>query len=469
MTATVLHPSTTARSAPGRGDEPAPQRTRPTLILVAALLGFFIIGMDASAVNVALPSIGRTIGGSTAALQWIVDAYTLTFAALMLSAGALSDRAGANRVYGLGLAVFTAASAASGLAPGLGLVIAARLVQGGAAAVMLPSSLALVRQAYPDPARRAMALALWTVGGAVSVALGPVAGGLLTSALDWRWIFFINVPVGLATLLLLTRVPGSPRRPAALDPAGQAAAAIALGALIYGLIEGGAHGFTRPSVLACLAVFALATTVFLLVEARSADPMVPLGLFRSKVVVLCITTGFVANAAYYGTIFLLSLFYQQVLGLSAVAAGLMFLPTAALTAVANIASAKAAGRFGPGVPIAVGQLICAAAMLGLFTVTTHTDKVLVAALTVPLGFGLGFAVPSLTAAMLGSVEAERAGLAGGVFNSARQTGGAVAVAAFGTLVSAGGSFVAGMHTSLLVTAILLVVTAVAAPLMLGRR
>lgn len=453
-----------------RADKPVPRNNPSTLILIAALLGFFIITLDATAVNVALPSIGGTFGGATAALQWILDAYTLTFAALMLSAGALSDRAGANRVYGLGLVVFTLASAACGLAPGLGLMIGARLVQGGAAAVMLPSSLALVRQAFPEPARRAMALALWTVGGAVSLALGPVVGGLLTSALSWRWIFFVNVPVGLVTvLLLLARVPASPRRAAALDPVGQLAAAAALSTLIYALIQGGSSGFGRPSVLICLALFVLAAAAFVVVESRVADPMTPLGLFRDRVVVLCVGTGFVVNAAYYGSLFMLSLFYQQVLGMSAVTAGLMFLPMAGLTAVANIGSAKIAQRFGPRVPITVGQLVCAAAMCGLIGVNAHTSAFVTVALTVPFGLGLGFAVPSLTAAMLGSVPAERAGLAGGVFNSARQTGGAVAVAAFGTLVSSGGSFASGMHTGLLVSAIMLLITAAAAPALLGRR
>ncbi|MCQ4042050.1 MFS transporter [Streptantibioticus rubrisoli] len=445
-----------------------PRRVSPTLVLGAALLGFFVIGLDASAVNVALPAIGRTLGGTTAGLQWIVDAYTLMFAALLLSAGALSDRLGANRVFGAGLAVFTAASALCGLAPALGALIGARVVQGSAAAVMLPSSLALVRQAFPHTAERARAIALWTVGGAVSTAAGPVVGGALTSSLGWRSIFFLNLPVGLLTLAVLVRVPRSPRRAAPLDPLGQLTAVIALGALTYGVIEGGASGFGTPTAVVSLVVAGVALAAFVVAEARVGEPMVPLGLFRSRTATLCLAIGFAVNAAFYGTVFVLGLFFQQVLGLSAVTAGLMFLPMTALVAGANVASARAAARFGPRVPITIGQLVCALGLFGLLGVDTHTDRLLTAVLLVPMGIGLGFAVPSLTAAMLSDIPADRAGMAGGVLNAGRQTGGALAVAVFGALVAHGTRFVSGMHISLLASALLLLATAAGALALPGR-
>ncbi|MEV4439657.1 MFS transporter [Streptomyces sp. NPDC049577] len=440
----------------------APRGVSAKVVLGAALLGFFVIGLDASAVNVALPAVGRTLGGSTAGLQWIVDAYTLMFAALMLSAGALSDRLGANRVFAAGLTVFTAASVACGLAPSLGLLIVARLVQGAAAAVMLPSSLALVRQAFPDAAERGRAIALWTVGGAVSTAAGPVVGGALTSSLGWPSIFFLNVPVGLLTLAVLTRVPGSPRRAASLDPLGQVTAVVALGSLTYGVIEGGASGFGTPAAVVSLLVAVLAAVAFVVTEARVADPMVPLSLFRSRTTTLSLVIGFAVNAAFYGAVFVFSLFFQEVLGQSAVTAGLMFLPMTALVAGANVSSAKAAARFGPRVPIAVGQAVCALGLLSLLTVDAGTDHVVIALMLVPLGIGLGFAVPSLTAAMLGTIDPERAGMAGGVLNAVRQTGGALAVAVFGALVSDRSSFVPGMHVSLLVAALALLATSAAA-------
>lgn len=181
------------------------------------MLGFALITLDTSVVNVALPAIGVDLRAGMSGLQWVVDAYTLAFAALLLSSGALADRVGASRAYGIGVVVFVLASAACGLAPGLPELLAARTVQGTAAAVMLPASLALVREAYGDPGRRARAVSLWAAGGTVAVALGPVVGGALTTAWSWRGIFFVNLPLGLLALVLLTRVAPSVRRPAPLD------------------------------------------------------------------------------------------------------------------------------------------------------------------------------------------------------------------------------------------------------------
>jgi len=442
---------------------------RPGPVLLSALLGFFVIGLDASAVNVALPAIGHSFGGSTSALQWIVDAYTLMFAALVLSSGAISDRIGANRVFGIGLAVFTAASAVGGFAPGLAVLIGARVVQGSAAAVMLPSSLALVRQAYPVASERSRAIALWTVGGAVSFAAGPIAGGLLTSGLSWRAIFFINIPVGALTLALLARAPRSPRRAARLDPFGQLAAILALVALTFGVIRGGDTGFGTPIVIGSLLVSAVALAAFVAVEAHVADPMVPLELFRSRTVTVGVLVGFAVNAAFYGMVFVLSLFFQQVMHLSAVRAGLMFLPMTGLVAGANVASARAAARFGPKVPITVGQLICVVGLLGLTSVDGSTSWLHIAALLIPMGVGLGFAVPSLTAVVLNDIAPERAGMAAGVLNSLRQTGGALAVAVFGALVAHRTAFITGMHVSLLIAAIAVLATAAAAMTLPGRR
>jgi DHA2 family methylenomycin A resistance protein-like MFS transporter len=427
------------------------------------MLGFFMIALDALAVNVALPGIARELGGSTAALQWIVDGYTLMFAALLLSAGACSDRFGASRAYAAGLTVFTLASMACGLAPRLGLLITARVVQGSAAALMLPASLALVRQAYPEAAARARAIALWTAGGAVAAAAGPVAGGVLTSLASWRAIFFLNLPVGLAILVLLARVPRSPRRPAALDLAGQVSAIVALGALTFGVIEGGSAGFGRPATLISLLIAAAAAAAFVIAERRAADPMVPFGLFRSRPTLVSLLTGFTVNAAFYGLVFVLGLYFQDLLGLSALRAGLMFLPMSGLVAAANVASARAAGRYGPRVPIVTGQVICALGLLGLLAAAgAGTSRLLLAVLLIPLGVGLGFAVPSITAAMLAGVAPERAGLAGGVFNSVRQVGSALAVAVFGALVAHHATFLTGLRISLLTCAAMLLATAAAA-------
>ncbi|MDL4776736.1 MFS transporter [Actinomadura xylanilytica] len=449
--------------APARASQDARQRTAaPKLILATTFMGIFLLNLDAMAVTVALPGIGRALGGGTAGLQWIVDAYTLMFAALLISAGTLSDRIGASRAFGAGVAVFTVASAACGLAPGLDELIAARLLQGSAAAIMLPSSLALVRQAFPDAAERARAIALWTVAGAVAVAAGPVAGGVLSSTLSWRAIFVVNLPVGLAVLAVLTRVERSPRRAAPLDPYGQLTAIVALAALTFGVIGGGEYGFGEPLVPGCLGLAAVAAVAFVMIEARTAAPMVPLGLFRSRTVTVSVVIGFGVNAAFYGLVFVLSLFLQDVLHLSVMAAGVMFLPMMAVIAGANLVSARAAARFGPRMPIAAGQAIFALAMFGLLWMDEGTGRPVIAAMLVPAGLGLGLAVPSLTAVLLNDIAADRAGTAAGILNSFRQTGGALAVAVVGALVADRGEFMVGLRVALCVAAVMLVVTTAAA-------
>jgi MFS transporter, DHA2 family, methylenomycin A resistance protein len=436
-------------------------------VLLASLLGFFMLCLDATAVNVALPGIGRTLGGTTAGLQWVIDAYTLMLAALLISAGAVSDRIGAKRLFALGLAAFAASSAACGLSPTLGFLITSRAVQGTGAAIMLPASLALVRQAYPDPVKRAKAISVWTVGGTVALAVGPVAGGALTSVVSWRAIFFINLPAGIAALLLLARAPRSPRRAVPLDPAGQITAAVALAALTFGIIEGGETGFGRPAVLGCLLLAAAAGTAFVTAQARASHPMVPLGVFRSRAVTVCVGIGFAANVAFYGVIFVLSLFFQRVLGQPAVAAGLEFLPMSALLSSANLTSARVAARFGPRVPITAGLLVSTLGLLALLLASTGADHGLLALALVPAGVGLGFALPSVIVVLLDAVPADQAGMGAGLFNSSRQVGGTLAVAVFGAMIAHRASFLAGMRASLLI-AVLVMLAATAAALTLPR-
>ncbi|MCD7437910.1 MFS transporter [Streptomyces lincolnensis] len=432
----------------------APERVlgprTPALTLTAALLGFALICLDASVVNVALPAIGDSLGSGMSGLQWVVDAYTLAFASLMLSTGAFSDRAGASRAYVLGTIVFTLASVACGLAPNLPTLIGARVVQGVAAAAVLPASLALVRQAYVDPARRARAVALWAAGGSVAVALGPVLGGVLTTAWDWRGIFFVNVPVGVVILVLLVRAPRSERRPAPLDLPGQVTAVLALTGVAFAVIEGGVEGWVA------LAVAVVAAVVFFRVEARSPHPVVPLDLFRSRTVTAAVAAGAAVSVAFYSLVFVFSLFFQQVQGRSALYAGLLFLPMTGLIAVTNVVAGKLAGRYGPRLPMLVGQALAVVGLLVLLYVDAGTSSGLVAVLLVPMALGCALTVPPLTAAMMDAVPAERAGLAAGVLNAARQVAGGLGIAAFGALVADG--FVGGMRVSLAVSAGLLTVT-----------
>lgn len=437
-----------------------PQQASPALALTAALLGFGLVCLDASIVNVALPAIGTSVGSGLSGLQWVVDAYTLAFAALMLSTDAFADRVGASRAYALGTAVFTLASVACGLAPNLPALLGARVVQGGAAAVVLPASLALVRQAYADPARRARAVALWAAGGSAAMALGPVVGGALTTAWDWRGIFFVNLPVGLLILALLLRAPAAERRPAPLDLPGQVTAVIALTALAFAAIEGGTAGW------AALAVAAVSAAAFLRIEARHPHPVVPLALFRNRTVAVAVAVGSAVSLSFYSLVFVFSLFFQRVMELSALHAGLLFLPMSALIAMTNVIAGKLASRHGVRLPMLLGQGLAVAGLLLLLYVDAGTPPVLLAALLLPMGIGCALTVPPLTAAMMDAVPAERAGLTAGVLNSARQVSGGLGIAVFGALVSDG--FLSGMRLCLVISAGLLAVTFVLSFRLSGR-
>jgi DHA2 family methylenomycin A resistance protein-like MFS transporter len=451
MTDAQAPPAT--RPAADRGGAPG----RARVVLAAALLVFFMISLDATAVNVALPALGRSLHAATGGLQWVVDGYTVPFAALLVSAGAVSDRAGARRVFGLGLAVFVAASAACGLAPALWLLIAARVVQGCAAAVVLPASIALVRQAFGDPRARTRAVAVWSAGGAAAIAAGPVLGGALTSVAGWRAIFFLNLPAGVLALLLAARVPRSPRLATPLDPAGQVTLVVALAALAFGVISGGTAGFAAPVTVTALGMAALAFACFVAAESRVRQPMVPLALLRSRAVAACLLAGFSVNVAFYGIAFLLSLYFQRVLGEPPVTAGLLFLPMTGLLTAANLASARVAARRGHHLPVRLGLAVGTAGML-LLAMASGRAGLEIALL--PVGAGLGFAVPSLTFLLLDSLPAAQAGLAGGVFNATRQAGGALAVAAFGAAVP--GPFLAGIRVCMLVSALFLLASTITA-------
>ncbi|WP_371636713.1 MFS transporter [Streptomyces zaomyceticus] len=461
--ASATAPSSLPTPSSGRAPEhPAPGAAgSPGPALAAAMLGFALITLDTSVVNVALPAIGVDLRAGMSGLQWVVDAYTLAFAALLLSSGALADRVGASRAYGIGVVVFVLASAACGLAPGLPELLAARTVQGTAAAVMLPASLALVREAYGDPGRRARAVSLWAAGGTVAVALGPVVGGALTTAWSWRGIFFVNLPLGLLALVLLTRVAPSVRRPAPLDLPGRLTAMTALGALTFAAIEGGTEAWWA------LGIAGVSFAAFLVVETRRRHPVVPLGLFRNTTVAVAVAAGSANSVAFYGMLFVFSLFFQQVLGLSALAAGLMFLPMTGLLAGVNILSAKAAARYGARLPIVLGQAVAVAGLLGLLTVDAGTSRWAQALLLVPLALGAGFSLPPLIASMMEAVPAERAGTAAGLLNAVRQTAGALAIAVFGSMAAA--SMETALRASLLISAAFLTLTTLASLRLPGRR
>ena len=440
---------------------------RPRASLAVAMLGFFVVALDAQIVNVALPEIRNDLGGGLSGLQWVVTGYTLMFSALQLFAGTFSDRAGARRAYGLGMIVFVVASAAGAFSPGLPALIGARILQGIGAAMITPSSLALIREAYHDAAARGRAIVYWGLGGSVAAAAGPVLGGLLTQ-IDWRLIFFVNLPVGAAALALLSRVESSPRRPAPFDWAGQISAVAALAALTYGIIEGAEAGYGSPVILLVFALGLLSVAAFIIAEAKGRHPMIPLDLFRSRAVSAALVSAVVTMAAFYGIVFVQSLYFQQERGASALETGLLFLPMTVLVAVLNPWVARLMARYGHVAMIAAGQLIMAAGLAGLCLLPADASVLLIAALMVPVGVGGSFTVPPIIAEVMDNVSAERAGTASGVVNTARQMGGSLGVAIFGAAI-ANGEFITGLRTSLGATAVVLVVLVAASQALRRRR
>lgn len=431
---------------------------RPTLTLAAALLGFFIVTLDAVVVNVALPIVQRDLDTAISGLQWVVDGYTLMFAALLLTSGVLADRIGARSAFAAGVVIFSLASLACGLAPGLTLLVVARFVQGAAAAVMMPSSMALIGQAYPDARERARAVALWALGGALASSSGPILGGLLTEV-SWRLIFLINVPVGVATLALVRRVARSPQRQAPVDWVGQIAAILAMGGLTYGAVEAGSVGFDRPSVVIAFVLAVLGITAFGLSQARGRHPMIPRHLARNRTLQSAALIGFAFMVAYYGLPFVFTLYFQQERGLSALAAGALFLPMMLVGAVLTPLSARLAERFGHRAPIAAGLALMTVGSVALAVVSSSAPVWLMSVLLILVGLGGPLVMPPTTGVLLNSVYGPTAGTASGVFNTSRQIGGALAIAVFGALLAERDTFDHGVRLSLIIAAIVTVLGA----------
>jgi len=417
-----------------------PRPPRPFgLVIATTSLGFLVVQLDVSIVNVALVRIGHTLGGGMASLQWVVDAYTLAFAAFLLSAGALGDRLGARRVFVLGLGVFGAASLACALAPGLTSLIVARAVQGLGAALLMPCSLALLNHAAgDDAAARARALGLWTAAGGVALAAGPLVGGVLIDRFGWPSIFYINVPVCLLGVLLAWRsVEETPRHRdrEGFDLAGQGCAVAMLLGLTSAAIETGTRGWDAPRVWLLLGVGAFAALAVLAIESRSRAPMLPLGLFRRRAFSVATAVGLVVNFALYGLIFVLSLYFQRVRGYSPSATGLAFLPFMATVTVANVAGSRLVARAGPRWPMVAGLLLGAAGFVLLVYMDATIGYVALIAPLLLIPAGIGVAVPAMTTTVLSSAPRNRSALAAGVLNTVRQAAGAIGVAIFGALGS----------------------------------
>jgi DHA2 family methylenomycin A resistance protein-like MFS transporter len=404
--------------------------------LYAICFGFFLVLFDTTALNVAIAAMHREFGGTMSALQWIVNAYTIVFASLVLTCGALGDRYGARRLYQLGLALFTAMSLACALSPSVALLIVFRMAQGLGAAMMLPASLALLSQLYPDPRARARAVSFWASIVSLGFAAGPALGGVFTSYFGWRSIFLLNVPTGIVALLMVhafieeTHVT----RDRSLDWLGQLGVSLALWALSYALIEAGNAGWAAPGVLAAFAATVILASACALKERRSASPVFPRVLFSRPAFVACVAAGVVLSVGTYGILFVESIYLQNVHHLSALATGAMIVPLTVGPTVTTrmIDRYRADMHFKPR--LVTGQI------LGLLGAATMAVSVWAPATgVILLGFGLlgvslGYIGPAMTTGVLTVSPPSMAGLASGILNAGRQVGGAVGVALMGTLV-----------------------------------
>ncbi|MEU1949875.1 MFS transporter, partial [Streptomyces sp. NPDC020125] len=408
--------------------------------LVAICLGYFLVILDVTVVNVAVPRIGAGLAAGQGALQWMVDGYTLVFAGLLLFCGGLGDRLGHRRVFLAGLGLFTVASAGCALAPTAAVLVGARLAQGAGAATMVPASLALLGALHPEPAARARAFGVWGGIAGVAAAAGPVLGGVLVWGVGWRTVFLVNVPVGvLAVWLTIRHVPAARPRPRPrgerppLDLAAQLTGVVAVAALTAGLNEAGGRGWTDPLVLGALAAAPLAGALFLWLERRASAPALPPRLLSGFRFPAALAVGVLLNLGFYGLLFLTTLYFQRHRGWDPLSTGLALLPMGALVAVASPLSGRVAARVGTHVPAVAGLLTGALGLLGWAAVGPHTPYAL---LVVPLlltGFGTSFTMPSATIAAMEAAPHEVRGAASGAFNAARQLGSAIGVALFGTL------------------------------------
>ena len=430
---------------------------------IAASAAMFLACMDTLITNLALPTIQEELGASLAAQQWIVDGYTLPFAALLLLAGNLSDRFGAKRAFIGGTAGFALSSVICGLAGSVEMLVFGRVVMGVAAAFILPSSMALINEAYHTEDHRRRALAVWGIGGSAATAAGPLLGGMLVP-IHWSLVFTINIPVCLVVLVLCRKLATSPRVPQPIDFVGQALALVALTCLVGGIIEGGDQGFAATLPLALVSIGVIGVIAFLVSQARVAHPMMPLSLLHAGGMRLALLGGFSMILSWNGFVFLCTLFLQQGLGLTPLMAGLVFVPGALTSVVGNMLSDRLAGVRGSRLTILIGSALLALGYAStLIGAATGTLSALVVMFAVCVsGLGGGINTPSFAGLVLKSVDAEHGGIASAVFNAMRQVGGAIGIAVFGALASLASAMLEGMAASFAISvtlmALLLLIT-----------
>ncbi|MER8182251.1 MFS transporter [Kitasatospora sp. NPDC094015] len=452
---------------------------RKRLVLATLCATMFMAMLDNVIVNNALPRIGRDLHAGVDGLQWVAEGYSLVYAALLLTGGTLGDRYGRRRVFLIGLALFTAGSAAAGLSWSTATLVGARMVQGVGAALLTPGSLSILRHVYTDERERARAVGVWSAVSGLGLAVGPVLGGPVVEAFGWSGVFWINVPIGLACLLLAARTlpefsNGVPR----LDLPGQLLSALGLAALVYALIEGPGHGWTDRTVLGCLAAAALLLPAFLLVERRTRTPMFDLRLFRDRLLSGAVLSGFMVSFGMFGAVFFLPLLMQDVMGWAPADAGLAGLPSTVMIVAAAPVAGSLTARYGPRPPLVTGLALCALALAGLSLYGEGARYPQYFWVLLVMGFGMGLTFAPVSITVMRQVEPARAGMASATVNTLRELGGVIGVVVLGAILATrlpdgstgpgadGPAFVAGLHLALRCGSAALAATAVVAAVLL---
>jgi DHA2 family methylenomycin A resistance protein-like MFS transporter len=452
----------------------AGRRSHRAALLAVTCLGQFMVLLDNTIVGAALPDMQQRLHTRLTGLQWIVDGYVLLVAMLLLAGGVFADRFGRKRVYLTGVAVFTAASALCSLAPSAGWLIAGRALQGVGAAALSPASLALLVAAHPVPQERVKAIGLWAGLSGIGLAAGPVAGGVLTDAFGWPAIFLVNVPIGVLLLLAGLRHLGESRNPGApaVDLPGTVLSALAVGALTYGLIEGGARGWTSPPILGSFAAAAVLLAAFVAAEARRPAPMLPLRLFRQQLFTVSNTAMVVVGFALMGSSFFFSQYFVYVQGSSILRAGLQTLPTSLAMVAVSPYAGRLAARYGFRVVTTTGLALAGLGLLALGDVHAGTGYGNVWWRLAAVGAGFALTLSPLTGAAIQAVSPQEGGLASGISSTTRQIGAVLGVAVLGAVVrdrqSGGASFESGITSAFVVAGAVTLAAAVFTGLWLVR-
>jgi len=416
---------------------PTDLRRIKRITLGTMCFALFMVMLDSTVVNLALPTIQRELNAGMSELQWIVDAFVLALASLLLTGGTLGDMFGRRRAFMIGVVLFTGGSVVCALAPSTGVLIAARLLQGLGGALMLPSTLSILTNTFPDARERARAIGLWSGISGLALAIGPLVGGTMVDRLGWQSIFWINVPIGVIALVLAARyVPeSSDRAGRTLDLPGQITAILGLASLTYAFIEANTYGWTSARILTCFVVAGVSLALFLFIEVRGSSPLLQLKFFRNLTFSGANLVGVIVSFGFFGVIFFLSLFLQSVQGYSPTQAGALQLPSTLGVMTAAIVSGRIVGRIGARLPITVGLLMAGTALLFLTGVEPSTGYASFWYWLLLMGLGIGLIMSPMTTAVMGTVPPARAGMASATSNTMRQVGGVFGIAVLGNLVT----------------------------------